>query len=67
MMFAGCPPGGGRNQCESRCAGEPIEVATMGIENPIQLPSLDISLQTLKHHFNQNHDRLRFLALLSPT
>jgi hypothetical protein len=28
----------------------------MGIENPIQLPSLDVSLQTLKNHFNRNND-----------
>ena len=39
----------------------------MGIENPIQLPSLDVSLQTLKDHFNRNNDRIQFLALLSPT
>jgi hypothetical protein len=38
-----------------------------GIKKSIQLPSLDVSLQPLKNHFNRNNDRLRFLALLSPT
>jgi hypothetical protein len=39
----------------------------MGIDRPTELISLDRSLQPLKNHFNDDGDRLRFLALLSPT
>jgi hypothetical protein len=39
----------------------------MGIDESIELISLDRSLQPLKNHFNDNDDLLRFLALLSPT
>jgi len=33
----------------------------------LEVGSLAMSLQPLKDYFNQNKDRLRFLALLSPT
>ncbi len=39
----------------------------MGIDESIELISLDRSLQPLKNQFNDNDDLLRFLALLSPT
>jgi hypothetical protein len=39
----------------------------MGIDESIELISLDRSLQPLKNQFNDNGEHLRFLALLSPT
>jgi hypothetical protein len=36
-------------------------------KEPSKLISLADSLQPLRQYFNQNLDRLRFLALLSPT
>ena len=39
----------------------------MNKEKQLKLLSLTDSLQPLKKHFNKNIDRLRFLALLSPT
>jgi len=39
----------------------------MNQEKHSPLLSLTDSLQPLQQYFNQNSDRLRFLALLSPT
>jgi len=34
---------------------------------PLDVTSLADSIQPLKEHFNSNTDKLRFLALVSPT
>jgi hypothetical protein len=36
-------------------------------EESVEVVSLGGSLQPLKDHFNSNKNKLRFLALLSPT
>ncbi|NIX01122.1 MAG: hypothetical protein GWN13_23345, partial [Phycisphaerae bacterium] len=46
----------------------PINVAEIESysEEPVNIIPLDNSIKSLKHHFNSNKDKVRFVALLSP-
>jgi hypothetical protein len=71
-MFRRCPPGGGWAEEQRNIYHDELMyflegILVMHINPQTNIVNLDKSLDPLKDQFNSYKDKIRFIALLSPT